>query len=337
MDKLNNLNILRLLFASTVIISHSYPLTNNEEIFKKITNYQIDLGSLSVDIFFIISGYLIFISLNYSKTIFSYMWKRILRIFPALIIMLCLTMIILVFVSNSSNIFVQKDFYSYFINNLTLYRKQNQVEGIFENNPYPKAINGSLWTLKYEFSMYLAIVPFYWIKNKKYSLPILTIFFIIFSYLHLFNPHTFKNIFSISNLSSEQFYRLGKYFLAGSILTFINIDKIKNNMSIILLISILILSIYFNTYKYISFLILPLTIIIIGFSFNKLLWRFTEKIGDLSYGIYIYGFLVQQVLMNYFEFKPLELMIYSLGITFGLAFLSWHLVENKALKYKNYI
>ena len=158
MVKQNNFNILRLIFASTVIISHSYPLTNNIEIFSKITNNQIDLGSISVEIFFIISGYLIFTSLHCSKSIISYLWKRILRLFPALVIMLLITILILPFITNSNNIFLQKDYYSYLYNNLTLYRVQYSVKGIFENNPYPKAINGSLWTLRYEFTMYLFLI-----------------------------------------------------------------------------------------------------------------------------------------------------------------------------------
>lgn len=63
----------------------------------------------------------------------------------------------------------------------------------------------------------------------------------------------------------------------------------------------------------------------------------TEKIGDLSYGIYIYGFLVQQIIMNYFNLTPVELMVSSLMMTIVPAYLSWHLVESKALKYKNVV
>lgn len=141
MDRQNNFNILRLIFASTVIISHSYPLTNNAEIFQQITNGQIDLGALSVEIFFIISGYLIFISLNYSKSIPSYLWKRVLRLFPALIVMLILTILIVLFINDSSNILMQHDFRTYVPNNITLYKVQYVINGIFENNLYPRVIN----------------------------------------------------------------------------------------------------------------------------------------------------------------------------------------------------
>ncbi|WP_313373531.1 acyltransferase [Chishuiella sp.] len=337
MNNQNNLNILRLIFASSVIISHSYPLTNNIEIFQKLTNEQVDLGRLSVEIFFIISGYLIFKSLNFSKSIISYLWKRILRLFPALIVMLIFTTIIVIFVNTSKNIFLQNDFYSYIPNNLSLYRVQYNINGVFENNLYSKTINGSLWTLYYEFTMYLIIIPFIVIKSKKWNLIILIIIFLLLSFFHLFKPNFFHGIFKILELNSLEFYRLSLYFIAGSILSLLNLNKIKNNRIIYLLISILILSLYFNIYKFTSIFLLPFIVIIIGLSFNKKTWKFTEKIGDLSYGIYIYGFLIQQTLMNYFNLNHIELSLYSMFFTVILAYLSWHLIEKKALNYKNFI
>ncbi|WP_291123364.1 acyltransferase family protein [Empedobacter sp. UBA7620] len=76
----NNFDFLRLIFASLVIVSHSFPLTGKQEWFEVHTNGQFGLGSLSVNIFFVLSGYLIFISLKYSKTIKNYLWKRLLRL-----------------------------------------------------------------------------------------------------------------------------------------------------------------------------------------------------------------------------------------------------------------
>lgn len=337
MNNQNNLNILRLIFASTVIISHSFPLTGNLDFFSKITNNQIDLGRLSVEIFFIISGYLIFKSLNYSKSILNYLWKRILRLFPALIIMLLLTIITVLFINTSDDILRQRDFYTYLPNNITLYRVQYVINGVFENNPYPNGINGSLWSLCYEFTMYLLLVPFFWIKNKKLSLSLLLIILVTFVYSHLFRPNFLGNFLSFVFLQGSQFYRFGGYFISGALLTYINLEKIKNNKNIILLTLLLTVSLFFNIYIYISIILLPIVIMLIGLSFNKYMWKFTERLGDLSYGIYIYGFIVQQVLMNYFILNPYELMIYSLVITFIFAYFSWHLIEKKVLRFKNYL
>lgn len=338
-EKQNNFNILRLIFSSTVIISHSFPLTNNEEFFLKITSGQIDLGYLSVHIFFVISGFLIFRSLWYSKSIVNYIWKRLLRLFPGLLLMLILTLITLTLISDSMSLFHHKDFYTYLPKNLTLFKLQSSIKNIFENNPYPKAINGSLWTLHYEFAMYMLIIPLAFFKNihRNVLLIVISIVFLFSVYANLFQSSLLENAISIFNLNPKQFYPLLSSFLAGTILSLIKIDKIKTNMAAATLTILLLLSVYTNTYKYVSPFMLPLLIIIVGLSFNKYLWMFTEKLGDISYGVYIYGFVVQQTLMNFFSFNPIELMISALAITYLLAYISWHWVEKRALEYKNYV
>lgn len=337
MEKKNNFNILRLIFSSFVIISHSYPLTGNEEFFHKYSNHQVDLGSLSVNIFFIISGFLIFNSLFHSKSILNYLWKRTLRLFPALFIMLIITMVIILFVNTSHNIFEQRDFYTYLPNNLSLYNVQYAITGVFENNPYPKSINGSLWSLRYEFTMYLLILPFFCIKKfKRTTLFILIIIFCASSFCHLLRPNFLKNILGFLYLNSIHFYRLLTFFIMGAILSFVNISRIRNNFLIIIIAALLIISIYLNVYKYSSLILLPVIIILIGLSYNKLSWNLTNKTGDLSYGIYIYGFLIQQTLMNFYKLDPLELMFFSFLIAIPVSYLSWGWVEKKSLKYKNY-
>jgi len=339
MQKNNNFNILRLIFASTVIVSHSYPLTNNQEIFSIITSNQIDLGALSVNIFFIISGYLIFNSLFNSKSIYNYVWKRLLRLYPGLIVNLLIALLVVIIVNTSSNIFNQLDFYTYLPKNLTLFGIQHQIKNVFEQNPYPKkAINGSLWTLSYEFSMYVIIIPFIFFKkaNKNITLILMLMIFLLAFYCNLFRPNFLNPIFNKINLEAKTFYRLLLFFISGSIMNIINLDKLKSNKVIYVITFILLVSLYVNIYKYTSPFLLPFLIILIGLSFNSFLWNFTEKLGDISYGVYIYGFLIQQILLNYFKLDPIYLMILSLALTYMIAFVSWHYIEKKALKYKNF-
>ena len=153
----NNFDFLRLVFALLVVIAHSYPLSGNSisnQWIYQITNGQIELSNIGLNGFFIISGYLIYQSLDRSKTIINYLWKRILRLFPALFVVLLLTVILALFlyegpVSKVNN----KDFYSYIPRNLSLYNLQYNFTGVFGKNPFPSAINGSLWTICYEFTL----------------------------------------------------------------------------------------------------------------------------------------------------------------------------------------
>lgn len=335
----NNFNFLRLFFSSAVIISHSFPLTGNKEWFAKITNDQLDLGSFSVNVFFIISGYLIFNSLIYSSTAQNYLWKRILRLFPALFVVLFLTLFDILFVYAGKSILREPSFYSYLPNNLTLYNAQFIVKGVFEKNPYPNTINGSLWSLCYEFTMYIIILFFFPVrKNRKLTAVLLSFLYLSFLYGYFLGPPEFVNILIKSiNLDPLLFCKLGIFFFAGSILSLIPVQKINKSYIGISLALLLFIAISYNRYVIASFVLLPILIILIGISFSYYLEYIPSKIGDISYGTYIYGFLVQQVLMNYFNLNPLGLMLISLPITYLFAYMSWHLIESTTLRYKNFI
>ncbi|WP_299254700.1 acyltransferase [uncultured Cytophaga sp.] len=335
-DRENNFDFLRLVFSCAVIVSHSFPLTNNNEILSVLSNNQIDFGALAVDIFFIISGYLIFNSLKYSHSYVNYIWKRCLRIFPALFVMLIISLGIILIVSTNQKTFMQRDFLTYLPNNLSLYRAQFVVNGVFKNNPYPNAINGSLWTLCYEFSMYIFLLFFFPIRNrKKVCLILLTVFFILFYTGNFVHMKLLNRWISMLGLGSTDMYKLAPFFIAGSILSLFNLKVINTQLVKIVLFCLLILALIFNVYVYVAHLLMPLLIVLIGISFDKYTNSVTHTLGDLSYGIYIYGFIIQQTLMNYFILNTYELMLYSLISTLIIAYFSWHYVEKTSLKFKN--
>lgn len=336
-NRSNNFDFLRLLFASLVIVSHSYPLTGKPEEIGILTHGQLDLGSLSVHCFFIMSGYLIMMSLQRSKSPQEYIWKRLLRLYPAYIVLLILTMLFLPVIYTGSNIFSEKSFWSYFPNALSLYKIQYEVNGIFENNPYPKAINGSLWSLSYEFTMYLILVFLFSFRKSKSLIFIIVVIFLISFYCTTTQTgllgRTMKKIF----LQPAEFYRLCTYFIAGSCLVFVNLKKINFSWLKYLLFFSLIVSLYFGIYKNLSYLLLPILILLIGTSTTQYISNIGKKIGDISYGVYIYGFIVQQTLMYYFRLETIPLMLASMVITYILSYASWHLIEKKMLTYKNLV
>ena len=333
----NNFDFLRLVFSSAVILSHSFPLTGKDEFFASITNGQLGLGSLSVDIFFILSGYLIFTSLKYSKTIKNYIWKRVLRLYPALIILMLISLAILPFFYKGNSIFSEKEYWTYLPNNLSLYKVQFFINGIFESNPYPKAINGSLWSLSYEFTMYIILVLLFPFKKSKYIFHIILVCFIASYALYIFKPNFLSKLFNHIYLDTKELYRLSTYFLAGSLLYFVKFEKFNNIYTRISLLILLFLSLYFTLFKVVAPLTLPVLILLIGTLKTKYISSIGEKFGDISYGVYIYGFIVQQIFMNYLNLNVIELTIYSITVTYFVAYLSWHYVEKPMQKYKNLV
>ncbi|MGV2927984.1 acyltransferase [Macrococcus capreoli] len=328
----NNLDIIRFFAAVLVIVSHSYPLLQGNEKNEPlaiITNGQYTIGSLAVSIFFIISGYLITMSYVKSKNIKVYFLNRILRIFPGLIFMLFITTFIVgPFISNYSiaNYFTDIQTYKYFIFSSTLFLMQYNLPGVFEDNIYPKAVNGSLWTLWYEFFCY-ALVPIYVIFTKKRR--IIIIFLLILTSILTFATN------HVIPVSLHNYLLLTSYFLAGSFI-FIYQDKIQFNRNYLFVSIIGFILTYLFIEPFIAILIFGTYIIFYFAFFSPYKFYNFCKFGDFSYGIYIYAFLIQQIIVNYFGNNInliLNILIVSL-LSIICAFFSWHIVEKKALNFK---
>lgn len=153
--KQNNFDFLRFLAATLVIVSHSFPLTG----FREIAVLHNTLGGHGVFIFFLISGFLITRSYLASNNVFLFFKARLLRIFPALIVVILLTIFVLGPAVTSiplDQYFANKSTYQ-MLNNILLHSISYKLPGVFEQNPYKYSVNGSLWTLKYEFTFYIFV------------------------------------------------------------------------------------------------------------------------------------------------------------------------------------
>lgn len=342
MNKKNNFDFLRFVFAIMVVVSHAYPLSGDTESSQwiyKITDGQIVWASIGLNGFFVISGFFIYKSLIRSSNLLSYFRKRFLRLFPGLFVVLLLTILLAPNVYKGDiPFFMNREVYTYVPNNMMLYTFQSSIKGIFDNNSY-HSINGSLWTLRYEFSLYVAIAILYFVKRK-----LLVTKVILFSSLVLliFVCNTSLDRFAGSSIIGMQGYHIlnfSAFFVCGSFLASLGFDEIKNKgklfmvVFLLLVVSVLIVSVYFNKYNTFKHILFPIIILLIGYFPIPLLSNF-RKIGDMSYGIYIYSFPIEQTFMYYFKFNIYELMISSLVVSIIFGYLSWHFIEKKALKYK---
>lgn len=321
----NNFDLIRLFSAIMVIFTHSFQVTTGvltSEPLYLITNGQITFGRLAVAIFFIISGYLITQSYERSSDVFTYFKARFLRIFPGLIVAILLTIVFCSLMSSSKNYWNQKETYTY-IRNIFLLAPQQEISGVFEENNLKNIINGPLWSLQYEFLCYVmvAFLGRFKLLNTKFIFVFYTLTFLAYLFLPRLHENNAAEIF--------------QYFFGGSLLY---LSKFKLNSTVFLYIPILILlyfSVQFGFFK--SWLAFIGTILIIELGKLKNIINL-EKIGDFSYGLYIYSFPVQQIMAQilpnskwYINFAT------SLAITLAISAFSWHFVEKRALKYKNKI
>ncbi|MGL2988100.1 acyltransferase family protein [Flavobacterium sp. RSSA_27] len=335
----NNFDFLRLLFAMFVIITHSYPLSGDKgwDCLGEITNGNLQFSYIGVKGFFVISGYLIFQSLLRSRNWVGYFWKRILRLFPGLLVVLVLTILLAPFVYESPMFYLEnRKVYTYIIRNITLFQLQYSIPGVFDTNIYGSAINGSLWTICYEFFMYFLLSFLILFRSQKKLLGLLLwLVFGVFFVYHFFLSTSFP--LHIYDLRSSHLSELGLFFLGGSLLAFLNYRVFPYLKTILVLSGVLIICSEVLVQDPFIFRILfwPVFIIGIGEHVTPVLSQIGSKVGDLSYGIYIYGFPIQQTLMHYFKFNALELMLVSLPISMLFGYWSWHVIEKKMLRYKN--
>lgn len=148
----NNFDALRLLAATVVVYGHAFPLTKTAQVV--ILGNSVE--SLAVKVFFVISGYLISESWLRDPQINRFLIRRALRIFPALIVVVLLSVLVLGPLATTLSIagYFGNISVLMYLKNIFLYPVY-YLPGVFQSNPYPIAVNGSLWSLPVEFSMYL--------------------------------------------------------------------------------------------------------------------------------------------------------------------------------------
>lgn len=333
----NNFDLLRFSFAILVVISHSFPLSGSietEQWINIITNRQLVLADIGLNGFFVISGFFIFRSFKYTETVRSFLKKRFLRLFPGLFVVLLLSLVLIPVVYDGvTPLYKNVSAYTYVPYNFSLYLFQGVVSGVFDTNPY-HAINGSLWTIRYEFSLYMVIALLFFIKSKRQLIRVFIGLGMVVS-LVLFNFYLPRFAgSSILGMQGFHILNLGSFFVVGSFLASFNFEKL--NMPFIILIGLFIclIGIHYDVYRHVKHIALSILIMGIGFMPIPYLKDF-GKLGDSSYGIYIYSFPVQQVLVYYFQLSTTSLIYWSVSISIVFGYLSWHFVEKQALKYKN--
>lgn len=335
----NNFDLLRILFAWFVIVSHSYVLNGvgESDLLGQLTDNYLILSFIGVKGFFVISGYLILQSLTRSKSVIDYLAKRMLRIFPGLIVLLMLTLLAIYFIYPHTELpyFLNPAIYKYFIGNTLLFMPHFYIPGVFEQLP-SKAINGSLWTIEFEFFFYFVLLFFYPIKKKNKVLMIsLAGLMALFTIGNLYFPTALLSI--KKPIPLDLVFDLGIYFITGSFFACIDWKSWAPSKyvfigSLILFITMIFLKIE----RAWLFTCLPFVILYIGEQKSKLASWVHQKMGDPSYGIYLYAFPIQQFIVYFLKPSTFMLFLYASIGAFIFGILSWKFIEKKALAFKRY-
>ena len=325
----NNFDLLRLLFAGTVCLVHAYELSG----FQQLRWVSVVLSpAVAVKAFFVVSGFLIFMSFERSKSLTSYASKRIRRIYPAYftVVMLCAISMIAVSSKNAGDYF-SDPWIKYVVANLSFLNFLHPtLPGVFESNRL-STVNGALWTLKIEAMFYLT-VPFFAFAFRRFArFPLLVIFYCLsVAYAGLLTAvaeHTGSGIYV--ELARQLPGQLS-YFMAGAfIYYFLPLFERRIGLFIFAAVSVLAVNMIFPLPLLEPFAIATM---VVFFALYFYVGNFGIY-GDFSYGVYILHFPIIQLLLysGWFRESPWYFLIAVICITITGAIAMWHLVEKRFL------
>lgn len=328
----NNFDALRLIAALSVVFSHSFLIAEGSEAnepFVWLSRNQSVLGLVGVFVFFVISGYLVTESYCRQPSPGRFALKRILRIWPGLAVNALLCALLLGPLVTSlplRSYFSDLGVAAFVADVLTLHEGPLQLPGVlFADNSVGLIVNGSLWTLRYEVMMYAMILILaacrllrLWSCVALVGLGVLAV--------------TFETLLKPFGDLGEWAWFVG-FFASGMVLYFLRERIVLRGRYALLALAGLALFIVMG--RFIALFPLAGAYLAIWFArrYDPAL-DYARYTGDLSYGLYIYGWPAEQLVMWLSGGRATWWEIFggSLLIAVPLAWLSWHLVESRAMR-----
>lgn len=329
----NNFNIIRFVAAIMVIYGHMYYLIGSNP----KSYFGMPVSSIGVKIFFLISGYLIMQSYIRDTNILRYAIRRFFRIVPGLIGVVLFSILIVgpLFTTLPLGDYFRDPLTKIYLRNILFFINYN-LPGVFAENIYPNAVNGSLWSLPVEVFMYIMLPFIISIFRKLPKKPVILCLAIIMEGINIGRQVFFSDLRVViygSNVIDA--LALIPYFFVGMLFCFDEMKRYLNfQLATALMLVGMMLDVSGKKGELVLFFILPYFIFSFAFAENPYFKKCFSK-NDYSYGLYLYGFVIQQVLVNKLAYLGLSLnifMILSTVVTMFFAVLSWHLIEKPCQK-----
>jgi peptidoglycan/LPS O-acetylase OafA/YrhL len=342
----NSFDFMRLAGSLMVLYSHGFEIAGLQvPVIRAFSSF----GTLGLFIFFAISGYLVSTSWLSDPNLLRFALRRSLRIIPGLAVVILLSVLVLGPIATTLPIttYLGHSATRRYLENIALYISYT-LPGCFEHVPLANVVNGSLWSLPPEVLMYvfLGVLGLASLVEKR-------VFMALFSaaigigalYLLRSTPLTVPLVhwaipahpapILFLGMELHQVMFVAPYFWAGCLFRLFR-DRIKLTTNGAIAAFMLMAVLPHGSLLWLwSWFAIPY--IVLAFcTQNDPMFSLPPWLGDLSYGIYIYAFPLQQMVYYYghstLSFWQMQAM--SAALTLFCSYLSWHFVENPALRLK---
>ncbi|SPJ23495.1 acyltransferase family protein [Palleronia abyssalis] len=325
-DRDNHFDLIRMIAAVAVLISHAWPLSYGRGWAEPMSTILpgFSLGHVAVLVFFAISGFFIAQSFDRTPDPIRFVRARALRLFPALVVMLLATHAAAMVLSDSPGA-VWAAAPAYLARNLSLVSLQQTLPGVFTAAPFGPTVNGSLWTLMYEVICYAGLLlaglaGLFGARSRRMAILVGVGLLAIAIPTGVDHPRVLRVL------------DLGWPFFLGVCL-YIWRDRVVLDLRIVIAVfGATMLLRGTGVFTTLFPAALAYGVMVVGFLPRR--GRAWQKPGDYSYGIYIYAFPIQQLGASLGYTTPMANIAFALPLTFVCAILSWHLVERPALSLK---
>lgn len=334
-DRDNNINLIRFVAAGLVLFAHSFiVVAADRHTGPLVQSTGHDLGYHAVDIFFTASGLLIAQSWNNNPSLIHYGSGRLLRLWPALFICALFVTFVagpVVTILSLNGYFHSPLTYKYLPHVMNLVQVASPLPGVYTTLPGNTEIDGPLWTLKYEVICYIGLAAFGYVGGFRsvkrfltWTLPIIVLLFV------------FSTMPVAHDVSRPYMHLIRFGFCFGlGVGAFVLADRMPLTLWIVAALGAIAVAARYTEFYYAAlwtftayttlwFAYVPRTFLL---GFNKL--------GDYSYGIYIYAYPIQQMFVSR-EGRMSAWALFALAFPTVLlfAFLSWHFIEKPSLASK---
>lgn len=334
----NNFNLIRFLAALAVIYDHSFMVPNGQSVpWFNSTIMSGDFGWYAVNIFFILSGFLVTKSWILKKDALSFGVARSLRLFPALLTAtFTMAFIIgpLVCLCLLEHYFSDSQTWLYVPMTASLVSPHEGLPHVFHGLPVDSVVNSPLWTLRYEVISYLALAGLGIVgclSTLHRARVTMALFFAAYLAVTLLTDFRDESGFVDSLMRFWLCFFLGasSYILANQI-TF------RATTATALLLAAT-LAYGTHLYELVLQVALAYGTLWVALVPDGNIRKFNE-LGDYSYGLYIFAWPVQQTaVLLYPALTPHELFVLVVPIVVIVAAVSWHWIEQPVLESRNLV